>query len=266
MKPFCAKEEINGLKLYFEIMGEGHPLILLHGLTLDARMWDDQFEVFSGKYKVIRYDLCGFGRSDIPETPHSHIEDLLALLNVLGIDKTHLVGLSRGGRVAVDFTLEHPERVNGLVLASSALSGFVWSNNIGQRLSEIRTLAKESIAKATELWLNEPMFTPSRKNLSTWLRLGKIVSEYSGIHWLKLGMESWSMNPPAIQRLSEIEVPTLIIGGGLDMSDFHAVAEILTKNIKNAKRILIPEAGHMVNMEKSQEFNHVVLDFLDEFN
>jgi pimeloyl-ACP methyl ester carboxylesterase len=99
--------EVNGTRLYYETAGAGHPLVLIHGYTLDSRMWDDQFETLSKKYRVLRYDLRGFGKSAYPSPDKSycHTEDLRALLDYLKISKAYVMGLSMGGGIAVEFTL-----------------------------------------------------------------------------------------------------------------------------------------------------------------
>src|SRR5512146_1748629 len=97
--------EVNGTKLYYEIAGTGHALVLIHGGAVDRRAWDDQFSVFAKHYKVMRYDVRGSGKSAQPVKPFSNAEDLHALLRFLKIDKTYLAGISRGGGIAFDFTL-----------------------------------------------------------------------------------------------------------------------------------------------------------------
>src|SRR5574341_1505455 len=95
--------EVNGTKLYYEMRGEGQPLVFIHGGGFDRRMWDDQFEPFSKQFKVIRYDVRGYGKSAMPTRPYSDVDDLHQLLNTLRVKKTHLVGLCMGSRIAVEF-------------------------------------------------------------------------------------------------------------------------------------------------------------------
>ena len=120
--------EVNGTQLYCEETGAGPALVLIHGFTLDTRMWDDQFGLFAEHYHVIRYDLRGFGQSAVPaDTLYAHFDDLKALFDALGIEQAHLVGLSKGGGVALDFALAFPAYVRSLVLIDSILGGFSWS-------------------------------------------------------------------------------------------------------------------------------------------
>jgi pimeloyl-ACP methyl ester carboxylesterase len=118
--------EVNGTRLYYEIVGRGHPLVLVHGFSPNTKMWDDQFEVFAKRFKVVRYDVRGFGKSALPTVgkDYSHTKDLKALLNQLGIDYAYVVGLSMGGVIALDFALEYPEVTKALILADSSIYGF----------------------------------------------------------------------------------------------------------------------------------------------
>jgi 3-oxoadipate enol-lactonase len=118
--------KVNGANIYYEISGQkgSRTLVLLHEGIGDCRMYDDQFEEFAEHYRTIRFDMRGFGRSSIPSGPFSYSEDLYGLLEFLGVRSTHVLGMSMGGAAGIDFTLAHPDMVNSLVLAGSAVSGF----------------------------------------------------------------------------------------------------------------------------------------------
>src|SRR5438552_13915178 len=121
--------EVNGTSLYYEVAGEGHPLVLNHGGLVDHHLWDDQFEEFARHFKVIRYDIRGFGDSGMLKSgmePYSMERDLYALLQFLGIEKTYVLGLSMGGALAIDFTLQYPEMVDALITVGAGLSGFAY--------------------------------------------------------------------------------------------------------------------------------------------
>src|SRR6266540_3962879 len=94
--------KVNGTRLFYEVAGSGHPLVLIHGHILDRRMWDDQFAVFARRFRVLRYDMRGYGRSALPMgEPYHAVDDLKALLDYLGIARTYVLGLSKGGIVAI---------------------------------------------------------------------------------------------------------------------------------------------------------------------
>src|SRR5713101_544743 len=113
-KPTSGFAEVNGTRLYYEVAGEGYPLVLMHGGIMDNAMWNDQFETFPQHYRVIRFDLRGFGQSDLPvgQKPYSMRGDLRALLTFLGIDRANILGISMAGSIAIDFTLDSPDMVN----------------------------------------------------------------------------------------------------------------------------------------------------------
>ncbi len=123
-RPETGFAEVNGTKLYYEVLGEEHPLVLIHGGYMDRRMWDDQFAVFAEHYRVIRYDVRGFGKTELPQVPYADRQDLYDLLMFLGVEKAYVLGLSLGGVIAIDFTLDYPNMVDALVLVGSPVSGF----------------------------------------------------------------------------------------------------------------------------------------------
>src|ERR1700756_3460854 len=123
----------NGL-LYYETAGKGPALVLIHAGFLDSRMWDDQFELFSKTHKVIRYDVRGFGKSDKATSKFSNYSDLHTLLEYLRVESASLIGCSMGGRIALDFAVEHPNEVQSLILVSPAVSGYKPSDPEEERL------------------------------------------------------------------------------------------------------------------------------------
>src|SRR5262249_13492382 len=115
ISPLNGFAEVEGGQLYYETAGTGHPLTLIHAGVADGRMWDDQFLTFAQHYRVIRYDARGFGRSRTESVSFSNRRDLYDLLRHLGVEKTYVMGVSRGGQIATDFTLERPEMVDALI-------------------------------------------------------------------------------------------------------------------------------------------------------
>ena len=257
---------INGAKLYYETAGKGFPVILLHGTTLDCRMWDDQFQEFAKHYKVVRYDMRGHGKSDDPKAgaPYSHVGDLNVLMEYLKVDKAALVGLSNGGKVAIAFSLVHPEKVASLAVADSVIDGFSYFGNGGfltRFIKVFREGRKGNLKGAMDLWVADPLFAPALRNPEVAKKLKKIVYEYKGYRFLKKDPLFWP-KPASINRLCDIETPTLVILGSLDLPDMNAIAQIIATQVKGAEFKKIKDCGHMSNMEKPAEFNLIVLDFL----
>jgi pimeloyl-ACP methyl ester carboxylesterase len=163
--PDSGFAEVNGARLYYEIMGDGEPLILVHAGIADGRMWEGQLGAFARRYRVIRYDMRGYGRSAMVEGPFSHREDLRALLDSLGIERAFLVGCSMGGGTIIDITLEHPGRARALVLVGSAVSGFEDGDDPPEQWEEL-VAADEAgdLGRVSELevqmWVDGPYRSP----------------------------------------------------------------------------------------------------------
>ena len=246
-------------KLYYQVRGEGHPVVLIHGGSTHVGMWDDQFDVLARHYKVVRYDVRGYGRSSSSQVGHSQWHDLRKLLEHLGIERTHIVGLSLGGRIAVDFALEDPEKVAHLVLAGPGLSG--WQFEPAEWINEVRA-AREAGDKraATEAWLRSPYLTAIMENPELAERIRQI--SYDTEHSWVQNSRAVQLIPPAVERLSELKAPALLILGSRDANDAHRIVDLIAGNAPNAQKIIVEGAGHMVNMERPEEFNRAILDFL----
>jgi pimeloyl-ACP methyl ester carboxylesterase len=127
--PDTGRVTVPGSSLFYESAGTGRPVILLHGGNLDRRMWDAEFDALRAAHRVIRYDARGYGRSGPADTAFSAHHDLLALMDTLQLSRASLVGLSMGGRIAMDFALSHPDRVDRLVLVAPGISGGTWAED-----------------------------------------------------------------------------------------------------------------------------------------
>ncbi len=254
--------EVNGTRLSYELKGKGPAIVLIHGGLADSRMWDDQFEEFARHYQVLRYDLRGFGKSAPKLATFSHIDDLYALLKYLHIEKASLVGVSLGGMIAADFTLEHPEMVSALVLTSSGLRGYQGPVN-EQSVAAYRAAKEQGLEKAIELWLSHPFFASGRNNPAYERKTRAMLVD---------NFQSWGPDSvkipwqwPAtstIARLPAIKAPTLIIVGDQDASTIQAVADILKDKIPGARKLVMTNVSHHLNMEKPKQYNRSVLDFL----
>jgi len=261
METAMGRAEVNGTRLRYALSGSGEPLVFIHGFTLDLRMWDAQMEAFTRNYQVLRYDVRGFGESAPPtEEGHSHTDDLKALLDLLGIESAHIVGLSMGGQIAVDFVLDYPDAVRSLTLVDAGLGGYRWSQEFTSMFGELERLARESgIEARMKYWLGCRLFAPSMEQPDVAQQLREMVTNCPTWH---LHKSARRREVPAIERLGDIAKPVLIIVGELDMQDFHAIAAKLRQEIPGARRVVLPGVGHMSNMEDPAAFNRVVMDFL----
>ncbi len=259
---FCS---VNGTCLYYEMAGDSPDhVVLIHGMAFDTRMWSDQFAAFSAKHTVVRYDMRGFGRSDMPAEGqlYSAVDDLRALLEALNISSASLVGLSLGGGVALDFALTYPNMTKALVLADSIVGGWHWSPAWTSYSGPVWATGKsDGVAAARSLWINMPLFAPAFEQPSVRERLEAMLSDYTGWHWTNDDPQV-NLDPPADERLDELHLPVLVIVGARDEPDFHAIADTLGARIAGATRVVIPNVGHMSNLEAPTIFNRAVLDFL----
>jgi len=250
---------VDGGTLVYEEAGHGPPVVLLHGGQLDRRMWDAQFATFAAHYRVIRYDARGYGHSSPPAGPYSHQADLLALLDHFDVQRANLVGLSLGGRIAVDFALAHPERVASLVLAAPGLSGWDWSKESHDPALE-RAIAGGDRARIAEAWLAGPYMAPAMSHADLAPVLRELAAENAG-NFLQ-GERETPLKPPAVGRLGELHCAVLLIVGSRDVPDIQDIVERLASSVHGARVATFDGAGHMVNMEQPEAFNHEVLGFL----
>jgi len=260
---------VSGGRLYYEVEGSGHPIVLIHAGFLDRRMWDEQFELFGKEFKVIRYDVRGFGKSSKPTDKYSDIEDLHTLLASLKVNKAHLVGVSNGGRIAIDFTINHPSMVDALILVGSAVSGYkttgreedeAWEEFEKQFEEPQQLAAKQGrIAQAVKMDVDA---WGSAQGPSSRERMLEIATDNSHIHTGP--HQKWQVDPdpPGFGRLTEIRIPTLVMIGDRDVRGMRYIARQLHARIPGSRLAEVSGADHIVNMSKPNEFNRIVLEFL----
>ncbi len=262
--------EVNGTKLYYEIAGSGDSLVLIHGNGGDLRHWDDQFGEFSRHLQVIRYDVRGFGKSALPVEGegYRHVDDLKALLVSLGIEKAHICGLSMGSGIAVDFVLAYPEMCSSLISVGPWVNGYESPsvNEIFQVFGEVSAVAREKGPKAAvDAWLNTSVFKNTYQNPEVFARMAEIGYDYSCWHFINTDPVQ-NLSPLAIQQIEEINLPTLIVTAENDIEACKEIADLLDQTLPNSRKIEIASAGHVVNMEKPDEFNAAVLSFISSLS
>jgi 3-oxoadipate enol-lactonase len=258
--------DIGGAQIYYEVAGEGHPLLLLHAGVADSRMWDDQWPPFSRRYRAIRCDLPGFGKSLLPDGPFAGHEWCAGMLRFLGVERAHVVGVSFGGRIALDFALAYPEMVSALVLVCPSVGGEEPSEAVRQfGDDEEALLERGDLDGATELnlrmWVDGPHREPGQVDAAVRERVGQMQHHAFTIP-TPPGFELQPLSPPAIERLATVGAPTLVVVGDYDIADKLAMADRLAAEIPRARLAVIHSAAHMVSMERPGEFNRIVLDFL----
>jgi pimeloyl-ACP methyl ester carboxylesterase len=264
--------DVNGIRVHYQIAGNGQSLILIHAGIAHLDMWDDQMDDFTQHYQVIRYDVRGEGKTPSPPGLYSDCEDLHGLLNHLGLERITFLGASLGGRIALDFALEYPERVEALILVAPGLEGYEYTHideaTLQQDAAIEAAYEKGELDLAaeleTQLWVDGSGRTPEQVNPTVRERALAMNRHNLGLpkaHGLRQHLE-----PPAISRLAEIKTPTLIIVGDRDLPDMLAIADILAERVAGAHKVIMPETAHLPNMERPAEFNQIVLGFLEKLS
>jgi pimeloyl-ACP methyl ester carboxylesterase len=260
--PVTGFVEVPGGKIWYEAQGQGTPLVLIHDGLLSSETWDEQVPTFARTFRVIRYDRRGYGRSEAPKEPWSDVDDLHALLEFLKIEQAILIGCSYGGSLAVDYTLAHPDRVEGMVLVGPVVSGLPYSRHFWRRtLGNFASQVRGGDLKATiDAWVNDPYITDAA-NTGVRERIRELLTRNPAS--ISVGrVQPKTPERPAAGRLREIRKPVLLVVGASDVPDVHAHAGALEGGIHRARRVVVPGAGHLVHMEKPETFNEIAFAFM----
>lgn len=253
-----------GARLAYQVTGTGPAVVLVHGYGLDMRMWDAQLEQLAARFQVVRYDCRGFGASGPfdPAVPYTHADDLIALLDHLGITDAALAGLSFGGRVVLQAALAAPERIRGLALLGAVLDGVPWDPESADALDEVgRAVQASGVLAGRAAWLAHPLFAAACERPDLTRQLTAMVAGYPGQHWLGQDPHRPS-GPRPIDVLEDVTGPVLVAVGEHDVPGFREMSAVLARRIPGAEYHLIPGAGHMINMEQPDAVNELLIGFL----
>ncbi|WP_428664103.1 alpha/beta fold hydrolase [Runella sp.] len=266
-----AQKTLTGLaavantKLYYEVEGKGEPVVFIHEMALDTRLWNAQWKAFARRFKVIRYDIRGFGQSARARDPHNPCEDLKALLDYLNIQKVNLIGLSLGGNVALSFAEKYPERVLKIVTADTNLDGFKdYTRQLSAAVENIIDLASHQgwHDEQQNVWLRSPLMRLYAADDKTIINLSEMIADYHGDHFINPRIDPTFGTPRTIDLLSTITAPTLVLVGEKDEESFHRMATLLAEKIPNVRKVIIKGAGHLSNLDKPKVFNKLAISFL----
>jgi len=233
--------------------------VFLHGLGDDLRTWDSVWEAMGDGLGALRYDLRGFGKTVCSGVPFRHADDLLSLLDAAGIQCCDLVGVSEGGSVAINFTLDHPERVRSLILVSPGLGAWEWSQAWQELWQPIVTSARRGdLAEARRLWWEHPLFSTTRASDARDILFASIM-RFSGRQWIRDYQEP---QLPDLERLHLLKTRTLLLTGGQDLDEFRLIADLLEASVNNLQRIDYPVRGHLLHLEDPAECARKIGAFL----
>ena len=255
-------------ELYWEEAGDGPAVVLVHEAIADSRMWEPQWRTFPSAHRTVRYDMRGYGRSPIHPGKFSHGGDLVGLLDEVGLERTSLIGGSLGGRVALEVAVSQPERIERLVLMDPGGPGGDWSEETQAGWEEEdAALERGDIDAAVEvnlrMWVDGPHRSPSEVDADVRARVGEMQRR---AFELQLPVIETAREEPLVpdlaDRVGEVQAPTLILTGDEDRDDMQALANKLAERIPNAQRTSIPRAAHIPSLERPDEFDKIVLEFL----
>ena len=255
--------DVGGSKIYYEECGSGPAVVLLHDGLLSSSTWDGEWSALCSKFHVVRYDRRGYGRSDAPTKPFLQATDLQALMVHLKIEHATIVGCSSGGGHAIDFTLAHPEMVERLILIGSVLHGMTVTTQFSERGNRNNAPVQKGDLKTAALnWSKDPYtiapgHDAARKRFYDALMRYPQSLKYAGdfeIRYLR----------PAVIRLSDIHVPTLILDGEFDMPDVQAFGGAIQAGIPGARREIVKDSAHLIPLEQPEYLSGRITNFIEK--
>ena len=257
--------KVEGAKLFYEETGTGDALVLIHGGLLDLTMWDPQVAQLAKRYRVVRYDVRGHGKTESEPAGYSHVDDLEILLKKLKIKRLSLVGLSMGSGAATQFAIANPKRVSSLVLVSPGFDdGTPPSAELSAGEDKLEstffTSAEEFVEAFMAMWLDGPQRNPSVVPSEIRDHVRTMATGARGQFALQRNPRP--LDPPGNHRLKEINAPTLVVTGDLDMPDVQLAAPKIAQMIDGAEEVVIEGTAHLLTLERPAEFNSLLETFL----
>ncbi|RPI89273.1 MAG: alpha/beta hydrolase [Chloroflexi bacterium] len=260
-------------QLYYETAGEGFPLVLSHAAFLDSRMFDALWEPLAQQFRVIRYDMRGYGRSSPIKGPLCHRADLARLLMHLGVTRAHLVGCSNGGEISLDLALEQPELVASLTLVGSTPSGFELQGEPPRYIFEmLEAMQNGDVDRASELEIRIRLDGEQREPGQVDPELRKKALEMNRIpvmqntFFLENAQTVDPLDPSAATRLEQVNCPTLIVVGALDHPELLRAADEMVTRIPDARKVVLEGSGHVPGYEQPDSFLRRLSEFLRDMN
>ena len=255
---------VNDIQVRYERTGPvDRPVVMMsHSLSTRLEMWDAQMPVLAQKFGILRYDTRGHGGSDAPDGAYSLEQlggDAVGLMDALGIDKVHWLGISMGGMIGQQLALSHPRRLHSLMLSSTAavmgeLTQPIWQDRIERARS---AGMQELVGETLERWFTPTYLQASPPEVET-------IAEQIRSTPVKgfVGCSEAIRQLNYLQQLSQIRLPALIIVGEEDPGTPVAASEAIHERLSGSRLEIIPKARHLCNIEKSQQFNSLLQDFL----
>ncbi len=260
------KVRAGDISLYYVEAGHGEPLVLVMGLGADHLAWGFQFQVFAERYRVIAFDNRGAGQSDAPDRPYTTrmmADDTVGLMDALGIDRPHVLGVSLGGMIAQEIALNHPARVRSLQLHCTLArpDNYVRAQLANGRVQR-RKLTHEEVLRAGYPWLFAPGTYNERPEFVEMILQNALANPYP---MSRIGFERQCdavETHDTLDRVTAIRCPTLVSVADQDILVPPRFSRILAERIPRAEFRLVEGAGHGYFWERPDTFNAICLDFL----
>ena len=252
--------EVGGTKLYYEECGSSQQtVVLLHDGVLHSAAWDDVWPAFCKHFHAIRYDRRGYGRSPAASEGFFESDDLAALMRHLKVARAAIVGSSHGGEIAINFALDYPEKVQQLVLVGAVVGGMPYSEHFLERGSVLGKPLEKGDTQGAIAAAVKDRFLIAPGNEAAKKRMAELLAANPQ----DLSHPDFALPPkPALPRLGEIRVPTLLVVGDADIPDVHAHAGAIEAGIPRARRTVLKNVGHLMYLEKPKEFSDLVIAFI----
>jgi 3-oxoadipate enol-lactonase len=253
--------DVEAGKLYYEECGTGpDAVILIHDGIAHSAVWDDVWPALCKRFHTIRYDRRGYGRTPASTTWYTETEDLATLLRNRKVSHAVLVGSSHGGELSIDFTLQYPALVRQLVLVGAVVSGLPYTDHFLNRgISNSRPFEKNDVPAGLANWAKDKYVLAPSHDVAKKRLLDLLTANPQDLTHSDYARPT----QPALHRLKEIRVPTLILVGDADIPDVHAHAGAIEAGIPGSKRVIITDAGHLMYLEKPEEFSRLVITFIE---
>lgn len=256
------------MSVWHDRHGKGPAVVLVHAGIADSRMWEPQLRPFAKAHTVVRVDLPGFGKSPIETNPVSYRGSVDSALDAYDVEGAAIVGTSLGGLTALELALDTPERVTALVLVGAGIDDHDWAGELNDfDKAETEAIERGDLEAAVnvnlDFWVAGPRRTldevdPKVRDLVAEMQLDAFRQEWPD------DLKALKLDPPASQRLGDVAVPTLVVTGDEDVVDIIRIGDRLARELPDAERATIGGAAHLPNLERPDEFNRLVLGFLDE--
>ena len=256
---------VNEGQIFYEESGTGYPVVLVHGVSGDRRHWDSQFEFLARNFRVIRYDVRGFGNSSLPvnEVPYTDHADLLALLDYLQISDAHVVGWSMGSGIAFDFATMYPERTKTVTSVGPWVNGHLTPlvTDFYKRMGAVGEAAAAGGAEAGTAAFMDLIFHDTIRQQSASEIFEQIALEYSWWEFINDSPKE-SLEPTAASTLAQLGVPTLVLTAEHDLEACREMGELIVASLPDARQVVMSGTGHLMHIEKPAELNAILTDFL----